>query len=169
MSDPRFIHLRVHSDFSMVDGLGKVPPLVKKVAELGMPAMALTDFTNLCGLVKFYNTAQGCGVKPVIGADFKMQSDAFGDDLCQLTVLAANNTGYKNLTLLISKAYLRGHVQHQPVIDQEWLVELKEGLIILSGGRRGDLGKALLKGNMALANQCAAFYQEHFQDAYYID
>ncbi len=62
MSDPKFIHLRIHSDFSMVDGLSKVPPLVKKVAAMGMPAMALTDFTNLCGLVKFYSTAHNCGL-----------------------------------------------------------------------------------------------------------
>lgn len=129
MTEPRFIHLRVHSDFSMVDGLSKVPPLVKKVAEIGMPAVALTDFTNLCGLVKFYNTAHGCGVKPIIGADFTLQSVAFGDELTSITVLAANNQGYKNLTLLISKAYLRGHVQHQPVIDKEWLAELNEGLL----------------------------------------
>lgn len=169
MSDPRFIHLRVHSDYSMVDGLGKVSQVVKKVAELGMPAMALTDFTNLCGLVKFYNAAQGAGIKPIIGADFKMRVDSFGDELCQLTVLAANNIGYKNLTLLISKAYLRGHVQHQPVIDKDWLIEHKEGLIILSGGRRGDVGKALLKGNMALAEQSAAFYQQYFPDAYYLE
>lgn len=169
MSDPRFIHLRVHSDYSMVDGLGKVSQVIKKIAELGMPAMALTDFTNLCGLVKFYNAAQNSGVKPIIGADFKMQVAAFGDELCQITVLAANNVGYKNLTLLISKAYLRGHVQHQPVIDQDWLIELKEGLILLSGGRRGDLGKALLKGNMALAQQSAAFYQTHFPNAYYLE
>lgn len=168
-SDPRFIHLRVHSDYSMVDGLGKVKALVQKVAEQNMPAMALTDFTNLCGLVKFYNAAQSQGVKPIIGADFKMQSNLFGDELCQITVLAANNTGYKNLTLLISKAYLRGHVQHQPVIDQDWLIELKEGLIILSGGRRGDLGKALLKGSALFATQCATFYKTHFPDAYYIE
>ncbi|MDW2167743.1 PHP domain-containing protein, partial [Vibrio sp. 2099] len=94
MSDPKFVHLRIHSDFSMVDGINKVPPIVKKVAELGMPAMALTDFTNLCGLVKFYGTAHGSGVKPIIGADFKMQSDEFGEELTQLTVLAADNAGY---------------------------------------------------------------------------
>ena len=91
MSDPKFIHLRVHSDFSMVDGLNKVPPIVKKVAELGMPAMALTDFTNLCGLVKFYGTAHGSGVKPIIGADFKMQSDEFGEELTQVRSNAALN------------------------------------------------------------------------------
>ncbi len=169
MSDPKFIHLRVHSDFSMVDGLSKVPPLVKKVAELGMPAMALTDFTNLCGLVKFYGNAHSAGIKPLIGADFSMQSDEFGEELTRVTVLAADNTGYNNLTLLISKAYLRGHVQHQPVIDKAWLAELSEGLIVLSGAKDGEVGKALLKGNQSLAKQCAAFYQTHFPDRFYLE
>ncbi|MCW8346138.1 MULTISPECIES: DNA polymerase III subunit alpha [Vibrio] len=169
MSDPKFIHLRVHSDFSMVDGLSKVPPLVKKVAEMNMPAMALTDFTNLCGLVKFYSNAHGCGIKPIIGADFAMQSDEFGDELTSITVLAINNTGYNNLTLLISKAYLRGHVQHQPVIDKAWLPELSEGLIVLSGGKNGEVGRALLKGNRALANQCLEFYETHFTDRFYLE
>lgn len=169
MSEPKFIHLRVHSDFSMVDGLSKVPPLVKKVAELGMPAMALTDFTNLCGLVKFYNTAHGCGIKPIIGADFAVQSDEFGEELTRLTILAKDNKGYNNLTLLISEAYLRGHIQHQPVIDKEWLVKHKEGLIILSGGKSGEVGQALLKGNQALAHSCAQFYNTHFPDHFYLE
>ncbi|WP_333002623.1 DNA polymerase III subunit alpha [Vibrio coralliilyticus] len=169
MSDPKFIHLKVHSDFSMVDGLSKVPPLVKKVAEMGMPAMALTDFTNLCGLVKFYGTAHGCGVKPIIGADFAMQSEEFGEELTKLTVLAANNEGYKNLTLLISKAYLRGHVQHQPVIDKQWLAELSAGLIVLSGAKSGEIGKALLKGNHKVAQNCADFYHQHFADRFFLE
>ncbi|KGY13534.1 DNA polymerase III subunit alpha [Vibrio tubiashii] len=169
MSDPKFIHLRVHSDFSMVDGLSKVPPLVKKVAELGMPAMALTDFTNLCGLVKFYGTAHGCGIKPIIGADFVMQSPEFGDELTKLTVLAADNEGYKNLTLLISKAYLRGHVQHQPVIDKAWLAELSAGVIVLSGAKNGEIGKALLKGNQKVVEECVEFYKTHFPDRFYLD
>ncbi|MGR5555189.1 DNA polymerase III subunit alpha [Vibrio fortis] len=169
MLDPKFVHLRVHSDFSMVDGLSKVPPLVKKVAEMGMPAMALTDFTNLCGLVKFYGTAHGCGVKPIIGADFLMQSPEFGEELTRLTVLATDNKGYNNLTLLISKAYLRGHVQHHPVIDKEWLIENAEGLIILSGAKDGEIGKALLKGNQALVDSCVAFYKEHFSDRFYLE
>ncbi|WP_099607582.1 DNA polymerase III subunit alpha [Vibrio coralliilyticus] len=169
MSDPKFIHLKVHSDFSMVDGLSKVPPLVKKVAEMGMPAMALTDFTNLCGLVKFYGTAHGCGVKPIIGADFAMQSEEFGEELTKLTVLAADNEGYKNLTLLISKAYLRGHVQHQPVIDKQWLAELSAGLIVLSGAKSGEIGKALLKGNHKVAQNCANFYHQHFADRFFLE
>ncbi|CSA22351.1 DNA polymerase III subunit alpha [Vibrio cholerae] len=169
MSDPKFIHLRIHSDFSMVDGLSKVPPLVKKVAAKGMPAMALTDFTNLCGLVKFYSTAHNCGVKPIIGADFTLQSEEFGDELTKLTLLAKNNVGYKNLTLLISKAYLRGHVQHQPVIDKAWLVEHAEGLIVLSGGKSGEVGRALLKGNQQQVERCIEFYQTHFADHFYLE
>lgn len=169
MSDPKFVHLRVHSDFSMVDGLSKVPPLVKKVAEMGMPALALTDFTNLCGLVKFYGTAHGCGVKPIIGADFLMQSPEFGDELTKLTVIATDNKGYNNLTLLISKAYLRGHVQHQPVIDKEWLIENAEGLIILSGAKDGEIGKALLKGNRELVASSVEFYKTYFADRFYLE
>ncbi|MCW8331348.1 DNA polymerase III subunit alpha [Photobacterium sp. SDRW27] len=169
MAEPRFIHLRVHSDFSMVDGLSKVPPLVKKVAAMGMPAMALTDFTNLCGLVKFYFAAHGAGMKPIIGADFKVMSEEMGEELTDLTVLAADNDGYQNLTMLISKAYQRGHVQHLPVMDKEWLVEHKKGLILLSGGKSGDVGKALLKGNQAMVSQCVEFYQTHFPDSYYLE
>ncbi|WP_064602264.1 DNA polymerase III subunit alpha [Photobacterium sp. J15] len=169
MAEPRFIHLRVHSDFSMVDGLSKVPPLVKKVAGMGMPAMALTDFTNLCGLVKFYFAAHGAGMKPIIGADFKVQSEEMGEELFDLTILAADNDGYKNLTLLISEAYQRGHVQHMPVIDKEWLVNHKQGLILLSGGKSGDVGKALLKGNQGMVNSCVEFYKTHFPDSYYLE
>ncbi len=168
-ADPKFVHLRIHSDFSMVDGVSKVPPIVKKVAEMGMPAMALTDFTNMCGLVKFYNTAHGCGIKPIIGADFLMQSEEFEDELTQITVLATNNKGYNNLTLLISDAYLRGHIQHHPVIDKEWLAKYNEGLILLSGAKDGEIGKALLKGNAPLANHCADFYQTHFPDRFYLE
>ncbi|MGF1732943.1 DNA polymerase III subunit alpha [Photobacterium kasasachensis] len=169
MAEPRFIHLRVHSDFSMVDGLSKVPPLVKKVAAMGMPAMALTDFTNLCGLVKFYFAAHGAGVKPIIGADFKVQSEEMGEELADLTILAADNDGYQNLTMLISKAYQRGHVQHLPVMDKEWLIEHKKGLILLSGGKSGDVGKALLKGNQQMVERCVEFYQTHFPDSYYLE
>ena len=169
MSEPRFVHLRVHSDYSMIDGLAKTGPLVKKAAALGMPALAITDFTNLCGLVKFYGTGHGAGIKPIVGADFHVRGTPLGDELCQLTVLAANNTGYQNLTLLISKAYQRGYGAEGPVIDREWLTELKDGLILLSGGRMGDVGRSLLRGNSALVDECVAFYEEYFSDRYYLE
>ncbi|HGN0868733.1 DNA polymerase III alpha subunit [Providencia alcalifaciens] len=169
MASPRFIHLRVHSDYSMIDGLAKTAPLVKKVAAMGMPAFAITDFTNLCGLVKFYGAAHGAGIKPIIGADFYMESEQLGDEVAHLTVLARNNEGYQNLTLLISEAYQKGYGVIGPTIHRDWLVKHKEGLILLSGGRKGDVGQFLLRGNQALVDESLAFYQTHFPDAYYLE
>ncbi len=169
MAEPRFIHLRVHSDYSMIDGLAKVGPLVKKNAALNLPALAITDFTNLCGLVKFYGSAHGAGIKPIIGADFNVANPLLGDEFNQLTVLAMNNVGYQNLTLLISRAYQRGYGVAGPYIDNEWLGELNEGLILLSGGRMGDIGKILLRGNQPLAEQCLEFYQGYFSDRFYLE
>lgn len=168
MTQPRFIHLRTHSDFSMLDGLAKVGPLTSAVAELGMPAVALTDFTNLCGLVKFYGAAHGAGLKPIIGADFLMQSPLLPDEMCEITILATDNDGYKNLTLLISQAYQRGY-KDNPYIDREWLVKYAKGLIIISGGIEGDLGKAILRDNTQLINDCVSFYEMHFKDNYFIE
>ncbi|MEH2919696.1 DNA polymerase III subunit alpha [Samsonia erythrinae] len=169
MAELRFVHLRVHSDYSMIDGLAKVGPLVKKAAALGMPALAITDFTNLCGLVKFYGGAHGAGIKPIVGADFCVESDELGDELAHLTVLAMNNVGYQNLTQLISHAYQRGYGPAGPTIDRDWLIEYQEGLILLSGGRHGDVGKFLLRGNQVQAEQCLAFYQMHFPQRYYLE
>ena len=166
---PGFIHLRIHSDFSMVDGLAKIGPITARVQELGYPALALTDEMNLCGLVRFYGDAHKKGLKPLVVADFWLQSEEMGEQLFRLTLLAMDNTGYQNITQLISRAYLRGHIQHRPVIDKAWLAELSDGLIVLSGGREGDVGTYLLKGNQALAEQCLAFYQQHFPDRYYVE
>ena len=150
MAEPRFVHLRVHSDYSMIDGLAKTGPLVKKAASLGMPG-------------------HGAGIKPIVGADFHVQCDLLGDEFTELTVLAANNTGYQNLTLLISRAYQRGYGALGPWIDRDWLVEHQEGLILLSGGRKGDVGVSLIRGNMPLVEQCVAFYEEHFPDRYFLE
>ncbi|ADM97294.1 DNA polymerase III subunit alpha [Dickeya dadantii] len=169
MAEPRFVHLRVHSDYSMIDGLAKTGPLVKKAAALGMPALAITDFTNLCGLVKFYGGAHGAGIKPIIGADFYLQSEELGDELAHLTILAMNNEGYQNLTLLISRAYQRGYGADGPTIDRAWLVEHQAGLLLLSGGRHGDIGKFLLRGNQVLVEQSVAFYQQHFPQRFYLE
>src|SRR5574344_330608 len=169
MAEPRFIHLRVHSDFSMVDGLQKIKPLVARAAEHGMPAMAITDQMNQCGLVRFYGEAHGKGMKPLAGVDFWVQSDELGEELFRLTGLAMDNEGQQNLVQLISKGYLRGHVPGLPVIDKQWLVEHQAGVILLSGGREGDVGKFLLKGNEAMVARCVAFYQHHFADRFYLE
>ncbi|EKB23046.1 DNA polymerase III subunit alpha [Aeromonas veronii AMC35] len=169
MAEPRFIHLRVHSDFSMVDGLQKINPIVGAAAANNMPALALTDQMNMCGLVRFYGAAHGKGIKPIVGADFWVQSDELGDEQFRLTLLAMDNDGYQNITLLISRGYQRGHVQGRPVIDKSWLAEHAKGVIVLSGGREGDVGKFLLKGNRQMTEQCVAFYQTHFPNAYYLE
>lgn len=168
-NDPAFIHLRIHSDYSMSDGLKKVKPIVARAAELKMPAIALTDQTNLCGLVKYYHAAHGAGLKPIIGCDFWVKSDALEGELSRIVVLTTNNAGYKNLTELISKAYLRGHIQGKAVIDRDWLIDHTEGLILLSGGREGDVGKALLKGNREFVDEMVSFYQQYFPNRFYLE
>jgi DNA polymerase-3 subunit alpha len=166
---PKFIHLRVHSDYSMCDGLNKVKPIIAKAADLGMPALALTDQTNLCGLVKYYHAAHGAGIKPIIGCDFWVKSEELENELFRIVVLATDNVGYKNLTELISQAYLRGHIQGKAVIDKLWLIKYAPGLILLSAGREGDIGKALIKGNTGLVEQMVDFYQQYFPNCFYLE
>ena len=164
---PRFVHLRTHTDFSMIDGIVKVKPLVKACAANNMVALALTDFTNFCGVVRFYGETLSSGIKPIIGADVHVKSELCGEELFTLTLLAKNNEGYKNITLLLSKAYQRGYVD-LPYIDQEWLIEHREGVIVLSGGTQGDIAKKLLKENISEAESAVSFYQEFFPDHFYL-
>lgn len=167
MSDPKFIHLHVHSDFSMLDGMAKTDALVKQTVAMNMPAFAITDFSNLCGLVKFYGSALSKGIKPIIGADLKIH-DVERDEFYDITVLAANNEGYHNLTLLISHAYQRGYVGDGPVVDKEWLIKYKTGLIILVS-YRSDIGLGVIRDNQAMIMESIQFYQTHFADACYLE
>lgn len=107
------------------------------------------------------------GMKPIIGADVKVKSPLCGDEYFDLTLLAKNNEGYRNITLLLSKAYQRGY-NDLPYIDQDWLIEHRDGVIILSGGTQGDVGKKLLKENVAEIESAVAFYQEFFADHFYL-
>ncbi|QGM81332.1 DNA polymerase III subunit alpha [Otariodibacter oris] len=167
MTQPRFVHLKVHSDFSMIDGLAKVKPLVKAAVANNMVAMAITDFTNFCGLVKFYGESLSSGVKPIVGVDIMVRPEPESDDFYELTLLAKNNKGYHNITLLISKAYQQGYHEF-PVVEKAWLAELNEGIIVLSGGRNGDVGKSLLKQNQQETEQNLQFYQTYFPNHYYL-
>ncbi len=173
MAEPRFIHLRVHSDYSVMDGLTKIVTLVKQAAALHMPALAITDFTNLFGLIKFYCAAHNSGIKPIIGADFLIKNEILGTkELVELTLLAANNVGYQNLILLISTAYKNGYINNHtrgPIIDRNWLITYHEGLILLSGARKGDVGYCLIKNNLYKLDQCLAFYEKYFPEHYYLE
>ncbi|VFP82962.1 DNA polymerase III subunit alpha [Candidatus Erwinia haradaeae] len=169
MPAPRFIHLRVHSDYSMIDGLSKIESLVYHAADMGMPALGLTDYHNLFGLIKFYNAAHEKGLKPIIGVDLRMHCREIGKELVHITALAMNNQGYQNLIVLISKSYLRGYGGSGPTIERHWLVEHQEGLLLLSGGYQGDIGKALLRGNQNTVQAFIKFYNKYFPQRYYIE
>ena len=168
MAEQQFIHLRVHSDFSMRDGLAKVKPILAAVKERHMASVAIADQMNFCGLVKFYLESRGLGIKPIVGCDLWVKGEE-SEELFRLTALAMDNDGYKNITELISKAYLRGHIDERAVIDRSWLKEFSQGVLLLSGGLAGDLGQALAKGNHTLAQSISNFYQKHFGDRYYVE
>jgi DNA polymerase-3 subunit alpha len=165
----KFVHLRLHSEYSLVDGLVRIKPLAAKVASLDMPAVALTDFNNFFGLVKFYKASQAVGVKPILGAEVLVLDDSGEGALTQLVLLIVNNVGYKNLTGLISKAYQEGQRQSVPTIRLEWLEELGDGLIALSGGRLGDVGIALVSGRQVDAQQSLTRLMRLFPDRFYLE
>lgn len=165
----QFVHLRLHSEYSLVDGLVRIKPLAKKVAEMGMPAVALTDFNNFFGLVKFYKAAQGAGVKPILGADLLVQDETGEGSPTQLLLLVADQTGYQNLTKLISRAYQEGQRQAVPMIMKSWLNNHSDGLIALSGGRSGELGVALISGRSAEAEQMLLDYMQLFPNRFYLE
>src|SRR3990167_1463675 len=145
-----FIHLKVHSEFSIVDSLLRIDRLLHKAADLSMPAITLTDQTNLFGLVKFYRKAIAVGIKPIIGSDVCI---AEKDAIFSITVLCKNQIGYQNLIQLLSRAYIEGQKENRVLIQWEWLIAAKEGLIILSGGRQGDVGQAILQGRGKIAEE----------------
>ena len=164
-----FVHLRLHSEYSLVDGLIRIKPLAAKVAEMAMPAVALTDFNNFFGLVKFYKACQANGIKPILGADLLVLNENGEGNTTQLVLLVADQTGYQNLTKLVSKAYQEGQRQGVPTIKRSWLAEASDGLIAMSGGRGGDIGVALISGRRAEAEQLLLDYMQIFSNRFYLE
>ncbi|HWS01867.1 MAG TPA: DNA polymerase III subunit alpha [Gammaproteobacteria bacterium] len=164
-----FVHLHLHTEYSLVDGIVRVKPLVKAVAAAGMPACAVTDQSNLFALVKFYKAALGAGVKPIIGADIWIHNDLDPNQPSRLVLLCQDRAGYLNLNALISRSYIEGQHRGVPTVQKDWLREHSDGLIALSGGRAGDVGLALLAGNAALAEQMLDDWCAMFPDRYYLE
>ena len=167
---PTFVHLRLHTEYSLVDGIVRVPALMSAIAEAGMPAVALTDHANLFAMVKFHREAEKRGVKPVIGADLWFTDGSERADPVLLTLLAQNEAGFRNLTRLVSRSYLEGQDRSRPLLARDWLdAASTEGLIALSGGAQGDVGRALLAGRVAEASLLLARWQALFGDRFYLD
>ena len=164
-----FVHLRLHSEYSLVDGLVRLKPLAQKVAELKMPAVALTDFNNFFGLVKFYKACQSNGIKPILGSEVIIQDDVEETGGSQLVLLICNDIGYKNLTELISRAYQEGQKQSTPTVKLEWLEGHSDGLIALSGGRLGEIGIALISGRKSDAENSLARLMRLFPQRFYLE
>jgi len=164
-----FVHLRLHSEFSLVDGIVRLKPMVKQCASLGLPAVAVTDLCNLYGLVKFYKAAQGAGIKPICGSDFWLEGRTPEDPPSQICLLVRNTQGYKNLVELISRAWLDGQRQGVAYIKREWISEYSEGLIALSGGRQGDIGQALLGNRDGDAVELLQAWQRDFPGSFYLE
>jgi DNA polymerase-3 subunit alpha len=169
MAMQRFVHLRVHTEFSLLDSVVRVPDLMRATAAAGMGAVALTDECNLFAMVKFYKAALAAGIKPVIGVDLWIQEEERNGP-SRLTLLCQNQKGYLNLSRLVSRAYLEGERQNTPLIPRAWLDrEVLDGLIALSGGWEGDVGRALLTGRPAQARRLLKGWLDLFGDRYYIE
>src|SRR6185369_10228974 len=139
---PAFIHIPIHTEYSLQDSVVRIPELVERVAELGMPAVAVTDQNNLFAMVKFYREALKQGVKPIIGVDVLLRGRGERSVPTRLTLLCKDPAGYQNVTNLITRAWLEGQDRGVPLIDRAWLdAKTTVGLIALSGAAEGDVGR----------------------------
>ena len=165
---PPFVHLRVHSEFSVVDGILRISDLIERSVAQGQPAVALTDLSNVFGLIKFYKAARGAGVKPIVGCDVWLTNEEDREKPYRILLLVANKAGYLALCELLTQAWLTNAHRGRAEMRREWLVNLS-GLIVLSGARTGDVGQALMAGNREAAVAFARHWQSAFPDSYYIE
>ncbi|MNK60863.1 DNA polymerase III subunit alpha [compost metagenome] len=179
---PAFVHLRVHSEYSIVDGLVRIDDVVKAAAKDKQVALAVTDLSNLFGMVKFYKEARGKGIKPIVGVDVWITNDDNREKPSRLLLLAKNRMGYLQLCELLSTAWLTNQYKGRAELRIEWLQALAtntydlypgesaaNGLIVLSGAHFGDVGTAIENGNLALAERNAQRWAEIFPGHFYIE
>lgn len=164
-----FVHLRLHSEYSLADGIVRINELIQVARNNGMPAVAITDRVNLFALVKFYRAAIRAGLKPIIGADLWLENMDDHNKPYRLPVLCQDANGYKNLCALITRAYEEGQHSERPCINPEWLRGNTDGLIALSGAQEGDLGQALVSKNKARVSKLVQRYREWFPGRFYLE
>ncbi len=169
-NSPTFVHLRCHSEYSIVDGIVRIDDYVKQALEDQMPALALTDLSNLFGAVKFYKATRGKGLKPILGCDIWLENSENRDQPSRALLLCQSHAGYLLLCQLLSRAYLTNQYRGRAEFKHAWFVEGgTEGLIMLSGAMAGDVGQACLQDNMASALKLANDWQALFPDRFYLE
>ncbi|MEY4142851.1 MAG: polymerase subunit alpha, partial [Pseudomonadota bacterium] len=187
MAAPQFVHLRLHSEYSITDGVVRIDDAITTASEDGMGALALTDLGNLFGLIKFYSAARSGGIKPIAGADIWLSNEQEPDQPHRMLLLVQNHSGYLNLCELLTRASLHNQHHGRAEIHPKWLLEqatkggaqkigeqksgqtLASGLIALSGAHSGDVGSALLAGNPEQARALATHWQTVFDHRYFIE
>ncbi|MBV6274439.1 DNA polymerase III subunit alpha [Alcaligenaceae bacterium CGII-47] len=167
-ASPVFVHLRCHSEFSVVDGIARIPDLVERAATSGQPALALTDLCNLFGLIKFYKSARRAGIKAIAGCDLWLRNEEDRDKPFRILLLASHHDAYLELCRLITRAWLENTYRGRAELDRSWL-NGRTGLIVLSGGRAGDVGQALENGKEDEAAALARQWEVDFPDSYFIE
>ncbi len=165
-----FVHLRLHTEYSLIDSVVRVPQLIETVAAAGMPAVAVTDQNNLFAMVKFYRAALARGVQPVVGVDLLVRESGERQPPSRLTLLCQSQHGYRNVTRLVSRAYLEGQQRGVPMIAREWLTpQSLAGLIGLSCAAEGDVGRALVNGREPDARAALEYWQTLLPERYYLE
>ena len=170
MSDPSFVHLRLHSEYSVVDGIVRLDEALDAAIADRQPALGLTDLCNVFGLIKFYTAARARGIKPIAGCDVWITNDAEREKPYRLLLLCQNRSGYLRLCELLTRAFRSNRYRGRVEISRRWFTELgTEGLIALSGAHHGDVGQALLADNTRVARELASNWAALFPDRYYIE
>jgi len=163
-----FVHLHLHTEYSLIDGIVRIPRLAASISTMNMPAIAVTEQGNTFSAVKFYKKMQEQGIKPIIGAELNFISE-YIDEPCTVVMLCQHIDGFRNLSRLISKSYQEGQRRGMPFINKEWLKEYNEGLIVLSSAENGELGKSLLLSDKSNIESVIEFWMSLFPNRYYVE
>ncbi len=165
-----YIHLRCHSEFSVTDGIVKISAYTEKAKKIGMPALALTDLSNVFGAVKFYKSAVESGIKPIIGCDVWLENSVSREQPYRLLMLCQNENGFLNLSALLSKAYLENQYRGRVELKKEWFKkENTIGLILLSGGTSGEIGQLIIQGKLDQAHIAIKEWKNILNDRFYLE
>ena len=165
-----FVHLRMHSEFSLIDSMIRIKPLMKTLLAEQMPAIALTDQSNMCAMIKFYKAAQASGIKPICGCDVFISNEVSAESaVTRMTLLAMNSKGYLNLTELVSRSFQEGQVDGKAIIQKQWLAQKNEGLIVLSGAAQGEVGQTLINRGLVDAQDILHSWINIFGDRFYLE